>query len=227
MSGALRLVLFDVDGTLVDSQGDIVASMAAAFEAVGLDVPDRAQILSIVGLSLPRAMAELTPNADAAAHDAMTQAYKDSYVRLRAQAGSASSSPLYPGARAVLDHLQAQPDTVLGVATGKSRRGLDALITGHGLEGMFLTQQTADGHPSKPHPSMILQAMRETGIGPDQTVMIGDTEFDMDMAHAAGVHALGVSWGYHHRDRLSRAQRLLDDMTALPGAIDDIWSTTP
>ncbi|MCE8006658.1 HAD-IA family hydrolase [Aestuariivita sp.] len=223
MSGPLRLVLFDVDGTLVDSQGDIVMSMTAAFEGVGAPVPDRASILSIVGLSLPRAMAELAPRVEDAVRARMVELYKGSYMALRAAAGSAASSPLYPGARAVLDGLSDASGTLLGVATGKSRRGLDALIAGHGLEGLFVTQQTADHHPSKPHPAMIEEAMRETGVEPHQTVMIGDTEFDMEMARAAGVHALGVSWGYHARERLRQADRILDSMDALPDAIDEIW----
>ncbi|MFY9211747.1 MAG: HAD-IA family hydrolase [Aestuariivita sp.] len=223
MSADLRLIIFDVDGTLVDSQGDITASMILAFESVGLTAPDRGRILSIVGLSLPRAMAELAPEADVATQHAMVQAYKDSYAHLRATAGSQASSPLYPGARQVLEGLASVPDNLLGVATGKSQRGLDALISGHGLEGMFLTRQCADHHPSKPHPSMILRAMDEMGVTPAQTVMIGDTSFDMEMARAAGVFALGVSWGYHGREKLTAAQRIVDEMSALPRALDEIW----
>ncbi|WP_050931336.1 HAD-IA family hydrolase [Aestuariivita boseongensis] len=223
MSADLRLILFDVDGTLVDSQADIVASMAAAFDHVGLTVPDRAQVLSIVGLSLPRAMEVLAPEADATTHDAMVEAYKRSYMALRAAAGSQISSPLYPGMRDLLDRLNAVPDNILGVATGKSQRGLDALIEGHALAGLFCTRQCADHHPSKPHPSMILQAMAETGVTPAQTVMIGDTSFDMEMARAAGAFAIGVSWGYHPADRLGDAHILVDRVADLPDTLETIW----
>lgn len=224
MNGRPRLVIFDVDGTLVDSQQDIVAAMSAAFEGVGLAVPSRLQILGIVGLSLDVAMARLAPGLDRDIHDRMVQGYKDAYMSLRATAGAAQSSPLYPGARAAIDHLRTIPEVVLGVATGKSRRGLDKLIEAHGLEEVFVTQQVADFHPSKPHPSMLFQAMAETGIPAADAVMIGDTSFDMDMAASAGVCGLGVGWGYHPVASLSSAHRILADFAELPVALQDIWS---
>lgn len=223
MSIDLRLILFDVDGTLVDSQADIVASMAAAFEHAELPVPDRANILATVGLSLPRAMAVLAPSAEPYMHDAMVDAYKAKYMALRAATGSQNSSPLFPGIREVLDQLNCVPVHILGVATGKSRRGLDALIEGHALDRMFLTQQCADHHPSKPHPSMVLRAMSEIGVSLEQTVVIGDTSYDMEMARAAGAFAIGVSWGYHPRDRLSEAHMIVDQVDAMPAALDEIW----
>lgn len=197
MTAPLRLILFDVDGTLVDSQAGIVAAMTAAFSAVARPVPDRADVLSIVGLSLDRAFLRLAPDAapDVRAH--MAEIYKATYARDRSTAGSAAFSPLYPGIRAVLDTLAATPENILGVATGKSRRGLDALLSGHDLGGMFFTRQVADDHPSKPHPSMIHAALRESGADTDKAVMIGDTSFDMEMARAAGIRTIGVSWGYH------------------------------
>lgn len=218
----MRLVIFDVDGTLVDSQADILAAMAAAFAAVGLPAPDRATVLGIVGLSLEVAMARLAPDAD---HAVMVQAYKDAYMTLRAQTGAAQSSPLYPGVRETLARLQAAPDVLLGVATGKSKRGLDKLIEAHALEGIFMTRQVADFHPSKPHPSMILQAMAEAGALPQDTVMIGDTSFDMDMAAAAGVQGLGVSWGYHPVAALGAARHILDDFAGLEAVLDTFWRT--
>ncbi len=224
---ALRLVIFDVDGTLVDSQADIVAAMGHAFDQAGRPAPTRAQILSIVGLSLDRAMPLLAPDLDAGTHARMVEWYKDAYVALRAEVGAAQSSPLYPGARAVLAALQAQPETLLGVATGKSRRGLDKLIEGHGLEGLFITQQVSDHHPSKPHPSMIRTALAETGLEPHQAVMIGDTSFDMEMAAAAGVTGIGVGWGYHPREALGAARHLIDGFDALPPLLEQIWETQP
>lgn len=223
MTANLRLIIFDVDGTLVDSQGDIVASMTAAFQAEGHKVPSRAQILSIVGLSLEVAIPQLVPGLDEAAYVRMVEAYKSAYMQLRASQGTQQSSPLYPGIRAVLDEWNAVPEFLLGVATGKSRRGLDALLAGHQMERLFLTQQVADHHPSKPHPAMLEAALNETGIDRQNAVMIGDTEYDMTMARAAGVHAIGVSWGYHGLDRLDLADKLVHSVADLPGAIRTVW----
>lgn len=219
----LRLVIFDVDGTLVDSQADILAAMRFAFEGEGQPMPARESVLGIVGLSLDVAMARLAPQLDAGSQARLVQGYKDSYMSLRADKGSKASSPLYPGALDVLHTLHAQDDVLLGVATGKSRRGLDKLLQGHGLEKLFVTQQVADHHPSKPHPSMLLTAMRETGVSVDRAVMIGDTSFDMDMARAAGMAAIGVSWGYHDVDQLGQVHRVIDQFDALPGALQTLW----
>ncbi|WP_300033914.1 HAD-IA family hydrolase [uncultured Roseobacter sp.] len=223
MSAGAKLVIFDVDGTLVDSQADILSAMGQAFMAAGRPVPDRSTILGIVGLSLETAMMRLVPDATAPECARMVDAYKNAYVEMRAKVGAAQSSPLYPGAQAILEQLHSQPDVLLGVATGKSRRGLDKLIEAHALERFFVTQQVADFHPSKPHPSMILEAMRETGVTAADTVMIGDTSFDMEMARAAGVGALGVSWGYHPVSHLTAAHRILTDFAALPAAVSDMW----
>lgn len=224
MSAPLRLVIFDVDGTLVDSQADIIASMTAAFEAVAQPVPSRTEILGVVGLSLDVLFPVLAPDVDASLHLQMAEAYKATYMDRRATIGAAQSSPLYPDALEVLHRLHAQPETLLGIATGKSKRGLDKVMEGHALEGFFVTRQVADFHPSKPHPSMILQAMADAGVEPAQTVMIGDTSFDMEMAAAAGVTGVGVSWGYHGRDRLQAAAQIVDDFASLPAVLDAHWS---
>ncbi|KIC48090.1 HAD-IA family hydrolase [Tateyamaria sp. ANG-S1] len=215
----MRLVVFDVDGTLVDSQADIVASMAAAFGAVEMPAPTRQDILGIVGLSLPVAMRTLAPEAD---HDRMVAVYKDSYADLRLSKGAASS-PLYPGARAALDRLNGRDDILLGIATGKSKRGLDGLIEIHGLEGMFVTRQVADFHPSKPHPSMLQAAMDEAGVYAADAVMIGDTSFDADMAEAARMPFIGVSWGYHPASRLNGARAVLNSFDDLDDALGALW----
>lgn len=219
----LRLVIFDVDGTLVDSQGDILAAMRAAFAAVDAPMPERDIVLGVVGLSLDTLFPVIAPDQSEAAHLEMSAAYKAAYMSLRAQKAISASSPLYPGALDALHQLHAIPEVLLGVATDKSRRGLDKLIEGHGLEGLFVTQQVADFHPSKPHPSMILQAMADAGVAPAETVMIGDTSFDMEMARAAGVTGIGVAWGYHARHRLGDAVVILDDFSGLAGALDQLW----
>lgn len=218
----MRLVIFDVDGTLVDSQADILASMRTTFEEQGLAVPSAQAIKGIVGLSLPVAMAQLAPEAGETAREALVAGYKRSYQALRL-ANGAEGSPLYPGARAALERLGEDLFVQLAVATGKSRRGLDGLIAAHGLEGVFASTQVADDHPSKPNPSMVLTCLRETGVAPCDAVMVGDTEFDMEMGRAAGVKTLGVSWGYHPRERLAAADAVIDGFDALDAALAKLW----
>ncbi|RKE96471.1 HAD-IA family hydrolase [Sulfitobacter guttiformis] len=219
----LRLVIFDVDGTLVDSQADILGAMQLAFDGQGMVTPARDQVLSVVGLSLDVLMRELAPEADADTQARLVQGYKDAYMALRADQGAVLSSPFYPQAREVLEHLHARPDIVLGVATGKSRRGLDKLIEAHGLQGMFVTQQVADFHPSKPHPAMLSAALEEAGVQAKNAVMVGDTSFDMEMAQAAGITGIGVRWGYHPATRLTAAQHMIDRFDALPVLLDRIF----
>ena len=153
----------------------------------------------------------------------LVAAYKAAYTDLRAESGVTVSSPLYPHVRGVLEGMYAVPDLMLGVATGKSRKGLDRLLDGHGLRRLFATQQAADDHPSKPHPSMLRAALSETGVAPHRAVMVGDTSYDMDMARAAGMIAIGVDWGYHDRARLGQAHIILGDIRLLPGLLDQIW----
>ena len=218
----LRLVIFDVDGTLVDSQTSIVAAMAASFETQGLAVPERAAILSIVGLSLDHAMLRLAPDLAAEIRARLVEGYKEAYHAHRLKLGAAHS-PLYPGIAEVLEQLAGQPEVLMGVATGKSRRGLDALIEAHGLERYFVTRQVADDHPSKPHPAMIHAALDETGIEAGAAAMVGDTSYDMDMARAAGVAGLGVSWGYHAPEALVNAREVIHRIEDLPPALEQIW----
>lgn len=195
------LVVFDCDGTLVDSQHSICAAMAQAFDDAKLIPPDRTAILAIVGLSLPHAMARLLPEAEVDLHAHLTERYKQAFHAMRGR--GQVSEPLYPGIAELIETLNAA-GWLLGVATGKSDRGLALCLAHHGIADRFVTFQTADRHPSKPHPSMLLQAMADAGASPQTTVMIGDTHFDIDMGLAAGTRAIGVGWGYH------RPQELLD-----------------
>ncbi len=219
---SLRLVIFDVDGTLVDSQASIIAAMTAAFEGLDLAVPGRAEILSIVGLSLDHAMLRLAPEVEAARRARLVEAYKAAYHTHRLELGAAHS-PLFPGMAEMLERMADRPEILMGVATGKSRRGLDALIEAHGLDRYFVTRQVADDHPSKPHPSMIEAALAETGVAAADTVMVGDTSYDMDMARAAGVAGLGVSWGYHAPEALKTARSVIHRIEDLPSALEQIW----
>lgn len=222
MSADLRLILFDVDGTLADSQNAIASAMASTFEGQGLTVPAHAEILSIVGLSLPLAMDQLAPTQSSEVRAHLVAGYKQAYMDKRLAQG-AGHSPLFPGAAEVLAELHAVPEYLLGVATGKSQRGLDALIAAHGLE-CFVTRQVADHHPSKPHPSMVLTALAETGVAPADAVMIGDTSFDIDMGRAAGVRTIAVDWGYHPAADLG-ADHIISRFDQLAPLLQQIWKT--
>jgi phosphoglycolate phosphatase len=214
----LRLVIFDVDGTLVDSQHHIVAAQRRAFAVFGLTPPTREQALSVVGLSLPEAFATLV-GADGPVLE-LSEAYKDAWTELRGQPGFAEV--LYPGARETIAALSRRADLRLGIATGKSRKGVDRVLAAQGWGDIFATIQTADEHPSKPDPSMILAAMAETGIAAEAAAMIGDTTFDMAMAVAAGVRPIGVAWGYHDPAALVAcgAEVVVDDFAALRALLD-------
>ncbi|MFM5931121.1 MAG: HAD-IA family hydrolase [Novosphingobium sp.] len=199
---SLQLAVFDCDGTLVDGQASICEAMEAAFTEAGLPCPDRHKVRRIVGLSLPQAVRRLAPDCDAEVHALAVDAYKRAYRTAREQGRIAE--PLFDGIAPLLDALRAAGWT-LGVATGKSDRGLVHCLATHGLTSHFATLQTADRHPSKPHPSMMEAALAETLADPAQTVMIGDTAFDMALAINAGVRAIGVDWGYHGADELIAA----------------------
>jgi phosphoglycolate phosphatase len=219
----MKLVLFDCDGTLVDSQRHICAAMQQAYAAHGLPCPPEHRLLGIVGLSLEEAFRRLADGADHPV-DGLIAGYRTAFFALR-EAG-AHASPLYPGAREAIEALARRPDTLLGIATGKSRRGVAALLAQHDLANRFVTIQTADTAPSKPHPGMVLEAMRETGVQAADTVVIGDTAFDMQMARAAGARALGVSWGYHPVEDLhaAGAAAVVDDFAELPPALERLWA---
>ncbi|MFM5949888.1 MAG: HAD-IA family hydrolase [Novosphingobium sp.] len=198
----LRLAIFDCDGTLVDGQAGVVNAMEAAFTGLGLAAPDRHQVRRAVGLSLPQAIRRLAPSADEETRIALDYAYRDAFRSAR-ESGSLVE-PLYAGIAELVTTL-ADRGWLLGVATGKSRRGLDHCLSIHGLTALFCTLQTADNHPSKPHPSMIETALAESGGDRAATVMIGDTQYDMAMAVNAGVRGIGVDWGYHSAQELREA----------------------
>jgi len=198
----VRLAVFDCDGTLSDGQAAICAAMAEGFADAGLAPPDPNQVRRIVGLSLPSAIARLAPGEAPKAHDRVVAAYKQAFFRARER--GAVQEPLFDGIAALLGRLHRSGWT-LGVATGKSDRGLRGCLTMHGIFDLFMTLQTADRHPSKPDPAMLRQAMAEAEAEPANTVMIGDTVYDVDMARAAGCRAIGVAWGYHAPQELLAA----------------------
>ncbi|MGB3165957.1 MAG: HAD-IA family hydrolase [Alteraurantiacibacter sp.] len=198
----VKLAVFDCDGTLSDGQAGVVNAMDAAFAAASLSAPDHHEVRRIVGLSLPQAIRHLAPEAPPEQRAAAVEAYKASFRAAR-EDGSLRE-PLYEGIADLLRRLHAEGWT-LGVATGKSDRGLEALLAANDLMNLFATLHTADRHPSKPAPAMLEAAMTDTLAEPQDTVMIGDTVYDMEMAANAGVRAIGVVWGYHEPDELRRA----------------------
>jgi len=198
----VRLAVFDCDGTLVDGQAEICAAMELAFTGASLPAPDRQHIRRAVGLSLPQAVQSLLPGAETTFLDELVERYKQAFRTARTE--GRLSEPLFDGIRPLLDRLRGD-GWLLGVATGKSDRGLDHCLATHGLATHFVTLQTADRHPSKPHPAMLDAALAEAMAAPEHAVMIGDTAYDIHMAAAAGVRALGVGWGYHTADELREA----------------------
>ncbi len=197
-----RLAVFDCDGTLVDGQAEVCRAMDTAFRACGLPAPDHHAVRRTVGLSLPQALRRLAPTAAGALPQELDRCYREAFRAAR-EAGQLVE-PLYDGITALLDRLDAA-GWLLGIATGKSNRGLDHCLATHGLTGRFVTLQTADGHPSKPHPAMLETALAEADVNAAAAVMIGDTSYDIAMAQAAGVRAIGVDWGYHSADELHAA----------------------
>ena len=199
----MKLVIFDCDGTLVDSQDAICSAMVHAFAGLGLAAPLRGDVLGVVGLSLPEAFQVLAPAHDETVRGELAERYKSAFPK---NAPSAiPRDPLYPGAKLAVETLARRDDIVLGIATGKSKRGVVRLFDQEGWHAHFATIQTADDNPSKPHPGMIETAMREVGIGPEHTVMIGDTTYDIEMGRNAGVATIGVTWGYHEVGMLRNA----------------------
>jgi phosphoglycolate phosphatase len=197
-----RLALFDCDGTLVDGQAPHRLALAETFAAEGLTPPSPGAARRLIGLGLVETMAALLPDAPRADHVRLAEAYKRAFHGLRTR--GLVEEPLFPGIAALLDALE-EEGWLLGIATGKSSRGLDLCLACHGLSRRFVTRQTADLHPSKPHPSMIEAAMAEAGASAETTIMIGDTTYDMAMARAAGATAIGVAWGYHPVSELRTA----------------------
>lgn len=199
----MKLVLFDVDGTLVDSQAIIHASMVDTFETYGYLPPALEDTKSIVGLSLNLAISKLLDREMDTRTAAMTDHYKRVYLELVKQ--PEYESKLFSGTRAMLDEVARTDDVLIGLATGKSRAGIVRLLDDHELHDHIITSRCADDCPSKPHPAMVLECCAEVGIEPSDTCVIGDTTFDMQMSRSAGATAIGVSWGYHPVEQLEQA----------------------
>jgi phosphoglycolate phosphatase len=216
----VRLAVFDCDGTLVDGQADVCWAMERAFTRAGLEAPDNQAVRRIVGLSLPAAVRSLAPALSEEQNRAVTEFYRSSF-RARREEGLVDE-PLYDGIADLLRALHADGWS-LAVATGKSDRGLAACLATHGIAELFVSLQTADRHPSKPHPAMLEAALFEAGASREEAVMIGDTSFDMLMARSIGVAAIGVGWGYHGAHELiaSGAASVVETAAALAAALEE------
>jgi phosphoglycolate phosphatase len=215
---AFRLLVFDWDGTLMDSEARIVECMCAAAADMGIPVPERAAVRNIIGLGLREASDALFPTLADDALGGLVERYRNHFL------GAAHSpSVLFDGARETLLGLE-QQGYLLAVATGKGRRGLDEALGATDLAGVFHATRCADETFSKPHPEMLLQVMDELGAAPAETLMIGDTEYDMEMARNAGTAALAVAYGVHGRDRLLTHRPLgcLSCISELGGWLDGV-----
>lgn len=221
MSVPLRLVIFDLDGTVVDSQSNIVRAVKEVALALGVAEPPSAQIPLVIGLSLDEALLRLFPDIEPDTHQRMEATYRKIFTGLRSSPDY--DEPLFPGTLEAFDAL-AQEGYLLGIATGKAQRGVDHLLKRHGLEGRFVTMQTPDTAPGKPHPGMIHNALGETGVLPENAVMIGDTSFDILMAVAAQIPSIGVSWGNHPPEDLVKAgaHGMIDHLDELLHAVQTL-----
>lgn len=214
MSGnGFKLLVFDWDGTLMDSEARIVACVRGAARDLKLGVPDDDSIRNIIGLGLKEAVTTLFPGADDALVGRVVERYRHYFLHV-----DKTPSELFAGAGRVLYDLK-QQDYMLAVATGKGRQGLDMVLEETGLKTLFLATRCADETLSKPDPQMLLQIMDELGVDGNETLMIGDTEYDMQMAVNAGAHRLAVSYGVHAPERLLQHSPL--------GCLDDISELTP
>lgn len=216
----MRLVIFDMDGTIIDSVALITETVTAAFEALGEPAPTEAAIRAISGITARDAMKILAPEADSAKIDVIMESYRREYG---ARAGRLRE-PLFDGALATLEHLRHQPETIIAVATGKGYTGAVTLLTAHGILDWFNSIETPTHNRGKPDPEMIHTAIGKAGVTVADAVMIGDTVHDMNMAKAAGVKAIGVAWGYHEVAELEAAGAdvVISSFDELEPAIDKL-----
>jgi phosphoglycolate phosphatase len=218
-----RLAIFDCDGTLVDSGANIYAALRTSLEGNGLDVPPPAVCRRVIGLSLVEAIATLLPELPPEQHVHLAEDYKRAFMAMRT-AGEIHE-PLFEGVLDLLDALE-HDGWLLAVATGKSDRGLKHCLDLHNIHARFVSLQTADRHPSKPHPSMVEQAIADAGAAPSTTFVVGDTSFDMGMAVNAGAAGIGAGWGYHDAHELiaagavAVAERPMDVLTLVRSHVD-------
>lgn len=217
----MDLIIFDLDGTLIDSGATLLAAQAETFRRCGRTHPGREAGLQVIGLSLDVALARLAGLGQP--DELLTRTYREviGAMHQHAVADPAFRAPLFPGVPEVLALIRQQSGLKLGIATGKSRKGTELVLAQYGWEGLFDTVQSADDAPSKPHPGMALRAMAETGAAAERTAMIGDSSYDIEMAIAAGITPVAVSWGFQPAAALAAlgARHILSDLRDLPAVL--------
>lgn len=215
MDSGIQLIVFDWDGTLMDSEAQIVSCLHAAIADLQLAPMDDDTVKNVIGLGLREAIDTLVPGRDDRFHRAFVDFYREHWYR-------SGSSSLFEGARETLEYLK-QQNLLLGIATGKARRGLERVLDETGLNGFFDATRCADEAPSKPHPKMLQELMAVLDVAPEQTVMVGDTEYDMEMATNAGTGKIAVNTGVHSAERLHRHSPLvcLDRLCDMQSWIED------
>ena len=222
MTDPVYLAVFDCDGTLVDSQHTIVSCMQAALRQSGLDTVNADAIRHMVGLTLLEGIARLLPAEGSDRHHEVAEHYRQAFQQSRTRPDH--EEPLYQGVKECLQALE-NDNVMMGVATGKGRRGLEMTLNRHNIRDKFAVLKTADDGPGKPHPAILLDAIAETGASPETTVMIGDTVFDMELARNAKVKSVGVSWGYHPPAELKQygADVVVQTYSDVHGALKKLW----
>lgn len=213
-----RLLIFDWDGTLMDSLGRIVGCMQQAGRDVGLGTLAEDDVRDIIGLGLPEAIAKLCPGIEARQAETLRDRYAHHFVH-----GDMPPALFYPGVESLMPELASSAQVGLAVATGKSRRGLNRMFDETNSRGWFRASRTADETRSKPHPLMLEELLAELGVSVSEAVMIGDTEYDLEMARALGMDRVAVSYGVHDTPRLSASEPsfIADDFHELVGWLKD------
>ncbi|MGB5177863.1 MAG: HAD-IA family hydrolase [Gammaproteobacteria bacterium] len=211
MAEKIKLVVFDWDGTLMDSEAQIVSCLHAAIADLGLESMDDNTVKNVIGLGLREAIDTLVPGRDERFQQTFVEHYRKYWFQ-------SAGSQLFEGVREMLDTLR-QQQLLLGVATGKARRGLQRVLDETDLASCFQATRCADEAPSKPHPRMLLDIMAKLDVAPGETLMVGDTEYDMEMATNAGAAKIAVRTGVHSEERLNRHAPLvcLDRIIDMPG----------
>ncbi len=209
------LIIFDWDGTLIDSQSHIVDSMRGAILEEGLEVPDDDEIRHIIGLSLPVAITRLLPEVGKEQVQRIADGYRELFFR-----DSHRMEQMFEGVDDIIRDLHGR-GYQLAVATGKSRRGLDLGLQMTGLGKYFHITRCADETRSKPHPQMLEEILTDLDLRPRQAVMVGDTQYDMDMARSIGMDSLAVTYGMHDRELLQNSEPtyIIDELAELKNIV--------